>query len=90
MASADFDKALQISGTQDALSVLATLRTTYASMKKLQGLIGRYTGNLEPEFTTAANALFTVEEITELGTILTKIGALATDLEANHPEAIGL
>ena len=87
---ADFDKALQISGTQDALGILATLRTTYSNMKKLQGLVGRYTGNLEPEFSTAVNTLFTVEEITELGTILTKIGTLAGDLETNHPEAIGL
>lgn len=85
-----FDKTSKIAGTQDALGILSTLRSTYANMKKLQGLVDRYVGGLEPDFTTGVNNLFTVDEITELGTILGKIGTWATDLETNHSDAVGL
>lgn len=85
-----FNKISQIAGTQDALGVLSTLRATYANMKKLQGLVDRYVGGLEPEFTTGVNNLFTQSEITELGVILGKVGTWASDLESNHSDAIGL
>lgn len=85
-----FDKSVRIQGTQDAIGVLSSLRSTYSNMKKLENLVTRYGGGLEPEFTNAVNALFTVEEISELGIILGKIGALADDLELNHRDAVGL
>lgn len=87
---ADFDKTSKINSTQDALSILASLRSTYASMKKLQGLVARYVGGADPDFTSAVDSLFSISEINELGVILGKIGSLVTDLEANHQEAIGL
>jgi hypothetical protein len=85
-----FDKSVRIQGTQDAIGVLASLRSVYSSMKQLQALVGRYVSGLEPEFTSAVDALFTVEEIGELGVILGKMGTWASDLETNHSDAIGL
>lgn len=85
-----FDKSLKIQGTQDAIGVLSSLRSTYSNMKKLEGLVERYVGGADPEFTSAVNMLFTAEEIGELGVILGKIGALAVDMETNHRNAIGL
>lgn len=85
-----FDKTIKIAGTQDAIGILATLRTTYATMKKLEHLVTRYSGGLDAEFNTAVNILFTAEEVTELGIIFGKLGALTADLETNHRNAIGL
>lgn len=85
-----FDKSVRIQGTQDAISVLASLRSVYSHMKQMEALVGRYVGGLEPEFTTAVDNLFSVAEVQELGVILGKMGTWAADLETNHSDAIGL
>jgi len=88
---AKFDKVnAKVSAYQDATGVLASIRTTYAQMKRLQGLMTRYTGGADAEFTAAVNATFTAADRTELGAVLAKVNALVTYLETNHREAIGL
>jgi hypothetical protein len=88
---AKFDKvATKVSAYQDVTGILAAIRTTYAQMKRLQGLLTRYNAGLDTEYIGAVNTMFTAADKTELGTVLTKINSLVTDLETNHREAIGL
>ena len=71
-----------------AFNLLPLIRSIYESGKQVQAALALYQAATDPSFNAAVNAIFATAERQELGQMLTQIGALLTDWEANHMGAL--
>jgi hypothetical protein len=89
MANFDTSEAT-VASVGQATGLLAALRSLYGQAKSAQALMSRYQANTDPAFNAAINAMFAQAERAELADMLTDVGVLVTDWEANHAGALGL
>ena len=80
----------RMQANSEAFSVLAYVRNGFRQLEGAEAIMQRYVAAPPGDaFKEAFHALFTSEERAELGAVIKKYVALATDLKTNHPNAVG-
>lgn len=86
---ANFDTtATKHAAVQKANTLLPNIQAVYQAMKIVQTSMALYTAGTDATFNAAVNALFSSNERTELGQMLSGINTLVTDWETNHMGAL--
>jgi hypothetical protein len=87
-----FENAItKINAVTQAGQVLDTIRSVHSLTIRLQAALVLYQAGTDATFNAAFNAVFSGDELSELGGMISALMALTiTDWEANHADALGL